>query len=336
MEVLDRYLQAVSSWLPKGQQEDLVAELREDLRSEIDEKERQLGRPLLEEETLEIIERRGHPIWVAEAYLPQRHLIGPATLPHYLRALKIAIPCILAVFVVLYLVFSRIVTNAPPALAHPGFWIWQFGLWSFGYVGLFTMIFALVERSQVRARAAGRWDPRDPDGLPGARSDPETRAKRQLRVYAIAQVAGDALILCWWLGVRVPAVPELGIRVAPVWHLLHWPIALFLAASVAVGLANALRPSWSRSRLVARLAVDTCALILAGVLLSTWPWVSVVEPSALPAAAAAAFEKWTNLIGLQVLVVTGAVYTARVIQLARRVSGRAPIRNWAMNLVAGE
>jgi hypothetical protein len=40
VEALDRYLQAVSSWLPRGQKADVVAELAEDIRSEVDDRER--------------------------------------------------------------------------------------------------------------------------------------------------------------------------------------------------------------------------------------------------------------------------------------------------------
>ena len=36
-ELLERYLQAVRFWLPKAQQEDILAELSEDLRSQIEE-----------------------------------------------------------------------------------------------------------------------------------------------------------------------------------------------------------------------------------------------------------------------------------------------------------
>ena len=68
MRALDRYLEAVGSWLPKGQ------------------------------------------------------------LPSYWRVLKVATSRILTVFVVLYLVFAGIVNDKAPALAHPGLWIWQFGL----------------------------------------------------------------------------------------------------------------------------------------------------------------------------------------------------------------
>ena len=39
MELLDRYLQAVRFWLPKAQRDDIAAELSEDIRSQIEERE---------------------------------------------------------------------------------------------------------------------------------------------------------------------------------------------------------------------------------------------------------------------------------------------------------
>lgn len=319
MEVIDRYLQAVSSWLPEGQRADIVSELGEDLRCLIDEQERQLGRALAEDELNAILARRGHPMWVAERYLPARHLIGPAMLPFYWRSLRIAAACLLAIFVVLYLVFSGPARGAVPALSGAGVWVWLFGVWSFAYVGLFTLIFALVERRHQRARASGQWDPRDPDGLPGPATDPETAAARSRRGYAIVDVVSDVLGLWWWLGFQLPAIPQLGIVVTPVWSALHWPVALFLVASIAVGLADALRPAVSRRRLVGHLAVDAFALVLVGVLLSAWPWVQITGP-AVPAAKAAAIAKWMNLTWLVTLLVIAVAYTVRVMRLERRVS----------------
>ena len=46
MELVDRYLKAVRFWLPKTRQEDILAELSEGIRAQIDEKEAELGRKL--------------------------------------------------------------------------------------------------------------------------------------------------------------------------------------------------------------------------------------------------------------------------------------------------
>jgi hypothetical protein len=69
-ELLDRYLHAVRFWLPKAQQQDIVAELSEDLNSQIEEKQAELGRKLNETEVDAILKQRGRPLLVANRYLP--------------------------------------------------------------------------------------------------------------------------------------------------------------------------------------------------------------------------------------------------------------------------
>src|SRR5450755_1382548 len=83
MELLDRYLQAIEFWLPKGQKKDIIAELSEDIRSQIEEKETELGRKLEDEEVATILKRCGAPLRVALRYQPQRYLIGPTLFPVY-------------------------------------------------------------------------------------------------------------------------------------------------------------------------------------------------------------------------------------------------------------
>ena len=46
MELLDRYLQAIKTFLTGKNQDDILLELRESLLSQIEEKEQSLGRPL--------------------------------------------------------------------------------------------------------------------------------------------------------------------------------------------------------------------------------------------------------------------------------------------------
>src|SRR2546427_8606283 len=94
-ELVERYLQAVRFWLPKAQQEDILAELSEDLRSQIEEKETELGRPLDEAEMAAILKRCGSPIVVASRFQSQQYLIGPALFPVYKFVLKMVLLWIL-------------------------------------------------------------------------------------------------------------------------------------------------------------------------------------------------------------------------------------------------
>ena len=95
MELLDRYLQAVRFWLPKAQQQDIIAELSSDLHSQIDDRETELGRPLNDAELEVILRKCGSPILVASRYRPQTQLIGPALFPIYEFVLKMVLLWIL-------------------------------------------------------------------------------------------------------------------------------------------------------------------------------------------------------------------------------------------------
>lgn len=84
MDMLDRYLQAVRFFLPAQQQDDIVRELSENLISQMDNQEEELGRPLDEAEQAAILRQHGHPMVVAGRYRSQQQLIGPIFFPLYL------------------------------------------------------------------------------------------------------------------------------------------------------------------------------------------------------------------------------------------------------------
>lgn len=72
MDLIERYLHAVKFWLPKAERDDILAELSEDIRLQIEEREKELGRPLDDGEVAAILKRRGDPGSVASRYLPRR------------------------------------------------------------------------------------------------------------------------------------------------------------------------------------------------------------------------------------------------------------------------
>src|SRR5215472_16193844 len=95
MELLDRYLKAVARALPAAQREDIIRELSEDIRSEMEEKESQLGRELTEAEQEGVLRQRGNPLLVAARYRQDhrtlafgRQLIGPILFPFYIKVLS--------------------------------------------------------------------------------------------------------------------------------------------------------------------------------------------------------------------------------------------------------
>ena len=88
MDLLDRYLQAVRFWLPAKQKHDIIAELSEDLHSQIDENEAALGRPLNEDEQVDLLKRLGPPTRAA-FYSPRRCAAGGSvTVAHARRVIR--------------------------------------------------------------------------------------------------------------------------------------------------------------------------------------------------------------------------------------------------------
>src|SRR5579863_9951712 len=91
MELLDRYLEAVRKHLPWEGQDDILAELEANLEEQLEDQERELGRPLTKEEAEEWLKRIGPPIQVAARYQRQQYLIGPAVFPTYWYILRLVL-----------------------------------------------------------------------------------------------------------------------------------------------------------------------------------------------------------------------------------------------------
>jgi len=61
MELLDRYLQAVKKFLPSRRQDDIIAELRANMESQLEDKEAELARPLTATEAGDWLKQMGAP-----------------------------------------------------------------------------------------------------------------------------------------------------------------------------------------------------------------------------------------------------------------------------------
>ena len=100
MDIIDRYLQAVKFALPKSQADDIVRELSDNILSQVEERESELGRPVTEDEIAEMLKKLGSPAKLASQYREQQGLIGPVILPIYWKVLKTALALALVVQVI--------------------------------------------------------------------------------------------------------------------------------------------------------------------------------------------------------------------------------------------
>jgi hypothetical protein len=105
MDLVNEYLRAVAALLPKAQRDDIIAELRDTILSQIEEREAELGRPLTDDEVEALLREVGHPVVIAARYSdgPQ-HVVGPTLYPYWLFAVKAAIVLQVAIALIVVLV----------------------------------------------------------------------------------------------------------------------------------------------------------------------------------------------------------------------------------------
>jgi hypothetical protein len=160
LELVDRYLQSVHFWLPKTQrQEEILAELGEDLRSQIDAREEALGHPLNADEVAEILKRCGPPMVVAARLGPKSYVIGPTLFPIYWFVLKTVWFWILVPVFVFIVGPVNVVNSGGNWGAAIGNTIGNLWTGLFVAVGTITLVFAILERTHAHAAIECKWDP---------------------------------------------------------------------------------------------------------------------------------------------------------------------------------
>jgi hypothetical protein len=260
MEILDRYLQAVKFWLPSTQQEDIVTELREDIRSEIEERETELGRPLNDNELEALLKQRGRPLLVAEKYLPQRSLIGPVLFPAYWFVLKIALLCYLVPWIAVWI---ALVVFSPEYRAHHlGLAALKdfFVLWLNGWVAFTvpTIVFAILERLKNQDWLAKDWSPRK---LPRVRD-----TQHISRPNSGFELIFGVIFGIWWLKIlwtlTVFDAGGVKITLSPGWHKFFWAFLLLAIVNTTLSAVNFVRPYWTRLRRGVRAASNFATAIV--------------------------------------------------------------------------
>ncbi len=323
MDLVERYLQAVAFWLPRAQKRDIVAELSEDIRSELEEQEQSVGRPLNETEVSESLKRRGKPLAVAAAYLPKEQLIGPALFPVYKFVLKIVAACYLVPWAVAWLGLWRY--SAAFRASHGGsswiatlgrFWgdFWAVCLFTGGVV---TIVFAVIERFQARARASEDWDPRR---LPAVK-DPV----RIPRSTTVGELVSHLVFVILWISFMPSSVildrPEWRVTLAPIWPLFFWSYLGIWFVAIATAGVNLFRPSWTARRAGVRLMTDLAGAVLFGALCSS-NIVREVVVAGVAAERAMAITSTVNLAmsrGVILVIFIGAAVLASDIRRIARV-----------------
>jgi hypothetical protein len=265
MELLDRYLQAVRFWLPKAQQEDILAELRANIQAQMEDQEAGLGRPLSQDEQAAILKQHGSPMLVASQYGGQRRqLIGPALFPVYRLVMKASL---VSAFAIYFLVAGILTITTGRSIVDQILHTPSLVLTVFTWV---TLVFAGLEMSVTRFHLADRWDPKS---LPALIKLPRSKHHRPIsRLNSLFEVVFGTLFGVWWLAaLRSPHLifgPGASvIAFGPAWHKLFLLIALGVLMGPATACVNLVRPDWIRLRAISRAVASALGVLLALLLL---------------------------------------------------------------------
>lgn len=240
MDLIDRYLAAVRRQLPPQQQDDIIQELRDSLRSEAEEHEAQTGRALNQDEQAAMLKKRGHPWLLAARYQSQQYLIGPSLYPYYTKALGMVVFWVVLPIVLI----GGAVTTIYADTASIAGWInrvipaaWNGAIYS---VGIVTIVFAILEHERVRLNVLDRWNP--------ARLPDPDQVREVPRSESVIGLVFSLTFLIWWTDtVRAPNLiffdsEPARIVPGPMWAPLYWPILLSLLASIGIHLIDMVRP----------------------------------------------------------------------------------------------
>lgn len=278
MTMLDRYLSAVKTNLPKDEKaSDIAAEIADALQSQMEEREAVLGRPLTEDERAEIIKAYGHPQVVAARYGRVQYLIGPELLPFYWSTLRLVATIIVAIELIAGAI-SALVSKDGTLFFNALAAAWNSLIWIFGIV---TVVFIAGERvpSPGNSGLAGslmKWDPRRLPALGALPPVPRTSSLAEFIANFIA-----LLVLIDASGEhRIPldivianALHGLNAALTPAWHAAYLGAIVGTSLLVLSSVAVFVRPQLAAFHECVRV-VSSIAVIMGLVLtLQAGPWI---------------------------------------------------------------
>ena len=297
MELVNRYLKAVAKALPEAQREDIIGELTEDIRSEMEDRQKELGRPLTEAEQETMLRQRGNPWLLAARYRQDersvafgRQIIGPVLFPFYMKVLSfnlgLTFLVISAIFAALAIGgqkigFSNMVSTCLLQLAIQ--------------LSVVTLIFSLVQNNLTKH--PDRWHLKGMGGNFALDLKIEKNIKLRIereakgwtaeisRFDSLSIIVASVVALVWLTEVRSHPFLILGpaasfLKLAPIWQQIFFPIVLLTVAEIVRAIINLVRPGWTLFRAIFRLFVHAGGLAVVYVLLKAGSWVTVGDAMA--------------------------------------------------------
>ncbi len=293
MELLDRYLQAVRKNLPAKRRDDISEELRSNILAQVEDKEAELGRPLVLEEEEAILKGLGHPMLVAMRYQPHQYLVGPSVFPYYWFALRTCFAITMLVYtVVTGLILATRTVSASDVLAAvlriPGILL-NVAIWV-------TIVFVILEFTwEGVAKKCNLFDSWKPRTLP-----PLEEAGKSSPKHPLMELAGSLAFAIYLL--ILPRYPYLLIgpgalflknapfQIAPAMAAAYWSFVALAFLQVAAKVLFLVRRNWISAK--PYFGYFARAISFAVLLLLLWvPEYFVISP------ASAGIAKYQQMVG---------------------------------------
>jgi len=339
MDLVDSYVQAVAKALPAGQREDISRELSEDIRSQMEDRQQELGRELTPVEQEALLKQRGNPLVLAARYRQDqrsltvgRELIGPVLFPFYVKVLSFNLGL---TFVVIGTIFLALAVGGQKISFHDI--VSTCLLQLFIQLGVVTLIFSLVQKHLTKH--PDRWHLK---GMRGGfaldlniERDIESRIGRGAknwgpnvsRFESISIIIASAVAIAWITGVRSYPFLMLGpgaffLNLAPIWYQVYFPILLLTAAEIVRAFINLVRPDWVLFRMVYRILLHAGSLAVAYVLLRAGTWVVASNGGAnLPGGYHGTIDIANQVfywVLLFTIILSAGTFLFRIVELAKR------------------
>jgi hypothetical protein len=286
MELVDRYLKTIATYLPKEQKDDILRELSENIRSEMEGQEAELGRPLNEAEQEAVVRRHGNPLIVAGRFRQDersvafgRQWIGPEIFPLYLKVLTFNLG--LSSLVIMALFTGLFAAGQPTTFSG----LLQAILLQFLIQGgIITAIFSMVN-SQV-TRHPERWNPRKPGYMVAPQFADESEHKnneRVPRVESIAQFLALGASVVWLRNMYATSHSIFGtatsyLSLAPAWRQIYWPLVVVAITGMLQAAVTIYYPGWVRFRCWVQMGMNAAGLAIVYFLLQARVWVTLRVP----------------------------------------------------------
>ena len=325
MEHLDRYLKAVASCLPAAQRDDIIRELSENIRSQVEDKESELGRPLNETEMEAILKQHGHPLLVAARYREDqrsftfgRQLVGPVLFPFYLKVLAFNLGL---TNVVLIVIFTALFASGQTVTLSGIFTTFLYQM--IIQFGIVTLIFTGMDRHL--AKYPNRWDPRKPSQISYPKMAIEEDGLRVPRTESASQLVALTVAIVWLRAIRHSSFLILGpaaafLKLAPVWQEVYAPAVVLTLFGITQAGINFVRPDWVRFRAIARAILSVGTLAMWGFLLKAGNWIVPEDTFANQAANASHLVRIANQCFFYGLILAIAITAFQLFRDVRRVS----------------